>query len=1048
MALKDIPEKFDINSEEDLRLAVCEYFKELGFGFDELSTEDTFTIKLGHSDITKKSAYDKENKKLVNGRSDVLLTRNGNPLAIIEVKNIDHKINDDDRDQAISYARLLKKIAPFSIVTNGRNTIVYDTITTEPIDSPNNSIWCKHGQNLLSIEEDILYDAMRQIIGLDKNTFTSFCRKQINNSLSDLKGNVQDQRKYIPSIYVHRTNLDYSFNEWLTKNEPVFAVIGESGFGKTNFMCSKAEEKQEEYFTLFFSASRLIGGLYKTLENEFVWEFQREKNISYFLHRIQSLCNKHGKKVIVFIDGLDEFPGNLVILRNEIMDICSRISYENQIRICVSCKSYDWPIFVIDNNQSYNNLALAIFPFEKDSKQPFSVCSPKAENVGFQIKEYTNEELKTAIDLYTRSYSYMTNFSGDLQKECKNPLMLRFISEVYSGTQNNLPSSITSKELFNLYWERKVEIIPNNNIACEILKFIAEKCFSDDSQRVLVDEIVKNVNCYNEQVLDNLCRLGILQINIDENKYPWVNFYFGKLLFYTYFVKTRRWPLLSNEEIISEISVLVQKYLGREGIGFYFSVFDHGESDILTKIIEEDIITFLTIIEDRNLEGFSSMELEDSEKSKSLENRLFQYADSYSKIRSSLFSKMAEKTEPFYPGEVGILTNLKFVVFRKRTKIHPEVITYADEETSRSFFDGTLPERRIRELLPGSKIKLGLFNLLHEVPQKIAWEECRDQITKIIKNQLLDESNCPIILQERIWNAINNSPSYWLPDMPLKHLLELLGFNNRNEIQEIKLSEISERVTKLIIEFQKQIPLETNPKYFNNSQRWYFYCIQDLYILRYWIILLQNHKDYLDAPLYKSEDLFSYLSTGNLNDIRSILSSLIPKILHEYEVLFKSNFPDLLKFCPFFSNINRVLAIEINKDNSGIRSDYLDCSYIVSTKNTYENFLPEVLINQTEIINNIQWLKYEKFGITWESSYGNYGTCSLNLSIQGKEFSDSHMIINRIKIPSNTFIVSQIYQLISNELGHIFFNDSEFSMLFSSSLNKEKFLQWMIFHFS
>src|SRR5687767_10732634 len=130
MGIKDIPSQFKIDSEEDLRAMVISYCSELGFNADEISCEDFFSIKLGHNAINI-------DKKVAKGRSDILIARNGKPLVIIETKAPHHGLTDEDAQQAISYARLLSAIAPFAIVTNGRETKVYDVLADRLVEVDN-----------------------------------------------------------------------------------------------------------------------------------------------------------------------------------------------------------------------------------------------------------------------------------------------------------------------------------------------------------------------------------------------------------------------------------------------------------------------------------------------------------------------------------------------------------------------------------------------------------------------------------------------------------------------------------------------------------------------------------------------------------------------------------------------------------------------------------------------------------------------------------------------------------------------------------------------
>lgn len=69
-----------------------------------MSFEDSFQIKLGHTSIIV-NKYPR--KKGVPARSDMLLVRNGKPLAIVETKAPNIKLSEEDRDQGLSYTRLL-----------------------------------------------------------------------------------------------------------------------------------------------------------------------------------------------------------------------------------------------------------------------------------------------------------------------------------------------------------------------------------------------------------------------------------------------------------------------------------------------------------------------------------------------------------------------------------------------------------------------------------------------------------------------------------------------------------------------------------------------------------------------------------------------------------------------------------------------------------------------------------------------------------------------------------------------------------------------------
>ena len=104
-----------MNEEEIRGKLLLPFLSDLGFNISEISLEYSFTIRLGKSQHT------------IKGRSDILCKGNGRNLFIIELKNDSISIAQNDIDQGISYARsLLDDIAPFTIVTNGHTTRIFE----------------------------------------------------------------------------------------------------------------------------------------------------------------------------------------------------------------------------------------------------------------------------------------------------------------------------------------------------------------------------------------------------------------------------------------------------------------------------------------------------------------------------------------------------------------------------------------------------------------------------------------------------------------------------------------------------------------------------------------------------------------------------------------------------------------------------------------------------------------------------------------------------------------------------------------------------------
>ncbi|WP_415717292.1 type I restriction enzyme HsdR N-terminal domain-containing protein [Maridesulfovibrio sp.] len=101
-------------------------------GTDALTHQETFTIRLGHKDISVEGK-----SSLARGRFDILIKQGDTPLAILELKRPDIELQEDDVSQGLSYSRLLSPPAPLLIVSNGNETHLYETYTGKKIDDSN-----------------------------------------------------------------------------------------------------------------------------------------------------------------------------------------------------------------------------------------------------------------------------------------------------------------------------------------------------------------------------------------------------------------------------------------------------------------------------------------------------------------------------------------------------------------------------------------------------------------------------------------------------------------------------------------------------------------------------------------------------------------------------------------------------------------------------------------------------------------------------------------------------------------------------------------------
>ncbi|HBO2483045.1 TPA: type I restriction enzyme HsdR N-terminal domain-containing protein [Pseudomonas aeruginosa] len=92
---------------------------------EQLVEQRRFTVRLGHETHEFDSAAQWEKS----GRADVIIFHDERPLAVVELKREDLALTHGDYEQAQSYANQLTPRPPLVVVTNGRDTRIYDANT-------------------------------------------------------------------------------------------------------------------------------------------------------------------------------------------------------------------------------------------------------------------------------------------------------------------------------------------------------------------------------------------------------------------------------------------------------------------------------------------------------------------------------------------------------------------------------------------------------------------------------------------------------------------------------------------------------------------------------------------------------------------------------------------------------------------------------------------------------------------------------------------------------------------------------------------------------
>jgi hypothetical protein len=273
----------------------------------------------------------------------MLVARGGRNLIMVEVKQPGCELTDGDRDQAISYARLVHPIAPLVLVTNGSVYRLFDTVTKDEVaqDTPMRD---GLGVSLPSASRD---EALEIFLGLSRPNLLTFCRLQAAEQLRSLTGSASDLSKvYIPELHVERRELHGHVARFLRESKAsAFVVLGESGAGKTSSMCHIVGQLLEQgHPVLFFRGLTLGGRLLDAVAEEFEWMFGEDRRASELIRRIAAI-SPHDP-ILLAIDAIEEWD-----YAERVADLVSALRHLHgrSCKLLLSCKTGAWETFVRRN---------------------------------------------------------------------------------------------------------------------------------------------------------------------------------------------------------------------------------------------------------------------------------------------------------------------------------------------------------------------------------------------------------------------------------------------------------------------------------------------------------------------------------------------------------------------------------------------------------------------------------------------------------------------------------------------------------------------------
>jgi hypothetical protein len=590
-----------MNEEEIRGKILLPYLNELGLDLSEISLETSFSIRLGKSQHT------------ISGRSDILCRRNGKNLFIIELKRESIAISENDINQGISYARaLIDDIAPFVIITNGKTTLVFDSISRLDLTgkklSEVSDFW-KNGYTLSTDEElRVRYEALKNFVSFSADNLKLFCKNQVEDRMGPIVGNTNEPKsKFVMDLYVRRKDLQLSFNDFIVAKASCFAIVGTAGVGKTNTICALALQCLESDFVFFYNAAIINKSPLEHIAQDLNGVFSSKHESDLVLKRLNELGRFLNKNVFLFIDAIDESTNTNLSL--ELSELAIAARNLEKIKLCISCKSNIWNS-ILKVNDTPTHLFEELDKFHNRHKG-------LGNNPGFLMEDFSEEELRGIAPMYRKVFGFEGEISEELLRALRNGFFLRIFSEVYS--HKPVPTRIDDKNLIRSYLKQSFEksridyqigMRTLARVGRALLNHEYSLVDSHEDAGLEIEFLLERLDFQiNENLPEDLFARNILAKSNKKDSYN-ISFYYSKIRDYVICFHSYKLNQLDDKEFYNVLEEFYRNYIGQSAIEFYLDNAPESHKQMLVKFKKDKAAAYVESYNsylDENFKNFKGL---------------------------------------------------------------------------------------------------------------------------------------------------------------------------------------------------------------------------------------------------------------------------------------------------------------------------------------------------------------------------------------------------------------------------------------------------------
>lgn len=379
----------------------------------EVIHQKSFSLKLGHHDLLVNQKEPSKNG--TRAISDILLKVDNKNIILLELKKEGLDLTPQDVDQGISYARLIDRMPPITVVSNGIDHLLYNTFTKKELDTKilDTKTLYKLLDNAFTLAINDLKEAVSILLNGNHSLFSEVINDISNTKFEELKGKITDYNSPICSDFSITREIVAQINP-LFETHPLVGIVSSAYSGKTNVLHQFYLENKADHYLFYLDCYDYNASILQELANAFSAKANSIINTDRIREWfINSMSNNNTNKFYLLIDNFNKDIPDYVM--KDILELISIFTNHNQFCL-YTLDEHNFDQITRIPHRNYRNT------IGKKSKV-------------LELEELNFGEFKIALNLLYNNHRINIQHGGHKTQEYREPRILRHIASFYNHSE-------------------------------------------------------------------------------------------------------------------------------------------------------------------------------------------------------------------------------------------------------------------------------------------------------------------------------------------------------------------------------------------------------------------------------------------------------------------------------------------------------------------------------------------------------------------------------------------------------------------------------------